>query len=1123
MAIGQFTPTGGKLVHGTENTINANGAAAGNIGSWKGALNDDVYRWEVTFDASGLDQQLYFDNVNLNQANKFIIKIIEKSSDATVQRFYQICDWVNSANVDVTADETDCTGGGWRNLNRYDGTTRDYIDDSTERALQWHIYDGYWNTTPIATSNTPISTPLSNFIKNDSTKRILIRAYSTTNSTTALHYFDLASLQTVIDPIYYPAGYGKITGGSPTTGYISAQAPPTLISGDAATTGSDNGRFSFPGTAGEIASFYFPFKNVDTLPSFNTVVWVAEYSCSTAGMNIAPQIYNFKTGQMEDIATEAACPATASEAVQRFSFRPTVLSDYISGKEMRVGFRGSAVGTRAIQVDYAYLTIGATNSNNNSDNCFLSFGTGTAGDCDRTRDLNTTLVTSNTWQPSTEQESSHVGDYRPYDFDADDITNESAVTPIIRISNILPNEISTIGYGYVVHLRSNSTSLTLQPQLKDESGANTANMGGYTNLGTTNATATYTYMDAITNGYFASNPPDYTDRKNQTVTIRIRTSTSAITTVVVPDIDFIFISTQFVRRTVPHPPLNTQYVSTGGSLPSGNTATIEYAKTANVGSWKGTMNNDTYTWKTHPDDTTTIIDQELQFDDVRLNNANKIFVTMIASASATSLNRFYQICDWKNSTAVDNIVDSNCTGGGWRTLNKTNGTIRSAITTIAATTYRWVIYDGYWTTTPTGNTSVLTPLSNFVRPEENRVLLRTFTSGAGIHYINYVGIQPIIDSYYYPSGVIKITGGTTTGSYINAENPPTQVSGSAANAAANGQDTIYLAHPGTAGEKSDFYMTFNDVRTYEGVNTIALGMRNDCVGTAITFRPKIYNFQSGSWEYLTTANIACSTTDASNYFALSNINVNNYIRNGRILAGWEGNISSTNSIRIDWAYIALGSTVNSAADCDLSLGSNNTGSCTDTTSLDTPGTTTPWTINNEADAATRATDFYPYDGDIDAVVGEYTAALNADFSVKGPEKASFVGWGYLLRYRVNNTTQRGYYQFRDYSGLNTLTMGGWTNGGSYNATATYSVFDAPTNWYLQANANDYNDPVVGVTNIRIRTERSTTTSANTWDVDFMMVCPQWVESTGSTTSRDTQVMRHGNWFDDYGVRQNFSL
>jgi len=163
----QFSPTSGNLVLGTQQTITSATAASAegvNVGSWRGTLADDNFHWVVASTASGIDMQLNLDGVQLNGANKMIIQT-EVDLDATAPNLlFQICDWVSSTNVDNPAD-TQCTGGGWRTLNTKNASQAAIAFTGTSAAaLQFHIYDGYWSTG--TTGGTPISTPLSNFVRN---------------------------------------------------------------------------------------------------------------------------------------------------------------------------------------------------------------------------------------------------------------------------------------------------------------------------------------------------------------------------------------------------------------------------------------------------------------------------------------------------------------------------------------------------------------------------------------------------------------------------------------------------------------------------------------------------------------------------------------------------------------------------------------------------------------------------------------------------------------------------------------------------------------------------------------------------------------------------------------------
>jgi hypothetical protein len=100
---------------------------------------------------------------------------------------------------------------------------------------------------------------------------------------------------------------------------------------------------------------------------------------------------------------------------------------------------------------------------------------------------------------------------------------------------------------------------------------------------------------------------------------------------------------------------------------------------------------------------------------VQLNGANKLIIQTEFDLDATVLATEVQICDWLSSTSVDYVADSECTGGGWRTLN-TQERLTSTCCTYKyhRVAFQWHIYNGYWSTGTTGGTAVNTPLVNFV-------------------------------------------------------------------------------------------------------------------------------------------------------------------------------------------------------------------------------------------------------------------------------------------------------------------------------------------------------------------------------------------------------------------------
>jgi hypothetical protein len=1089
-AASSFEPTGGSLVTGTETTITS-ATASGNVGSWRGTLAQDAtapgLNWTVNTNATtGLDQQLQIDNVTLNGANKMMIVVRANASAITIIRFYQICDWVSSANVDNAAD-ANCTGGGWRTLNIRKGS----IASVSITNYNWHIYDGYWTTS--TTGNTPVSTPLTNFVRNDSTKRVLIRAYSTSAVAASTHTIDWVRVSPVIDSMYSAAGLTQITGGTISTSYIN-----TINATLTGQTASDGTYLSVPGTASAISDFYLSYKNVKTYTGMNTILVVANYGCTATGISIKPKIYNFTTSSWENLTTSTiACSTT--QAVGQFAKNNVTMTDYISNGEIRVGWFGSANNTLSIRLDYQYIMLGTTNTDTAL--CEISFGTGTAANCANTRDLDSTLAAPVTWQQTTELESAAFGHtYYPNDNDGDAVTGEAAASANLSFNVTPPNNASVVNLGYAMRWRSNSTTITTTGGFKDNQGDNPTIRGGWTDFGTTNLATTYTYEDHIFNNLpFANDPKDYIDQINDRVNVRIRTSTATATANVTRDIDFVMVTFSWREDPVGIITLQSSYESTGGSLVTGTEATITSAATSgNVGSWRGTLAQDAtapgWNWTVNTN-AATGLDQELQIDNVSLNGANKMMVVVRAASSVATINRQYQICDWVSTANVDNAADANCTGGGWRTMNlaKTN------ITTTTITNYTWHIYDGYWTTSTTGNTPVSTPLTNFVRNDSTkRVLIRAYSPSAvaGTHTIDWARISPVIDSMYSAAGFTQITGGTVATSYINTINA-TLTGQTAVNA-------VYLNVPGTAGAIADFYLSYKNVKTYTGMNTIVVVSNYGCSATGINIKPKIYNFTSGTWEDLTTTTIACSTTQATAQFAKNNITISDYVNNGEVRIGWYGSANNVLNIRIDMQYILLGTTNTNNALCEISFGTGTATNCSNTRDLDsTLAAPVTWQQTTELESGAFGHTYYPNDNDGDAITGESAAASNLSFNVTPPSNASVVSLGYAMRWRSNSTIITTTGGFKDHQGDNPTIRGGWTDFGTTNLATTYTYEDYIFNNLPFINdAKDYLDRVNNTVAMRVRTSSSNATANVTQDIDFAFVTLTWLEGPSPTVEQE---------------------
>ncbi len=373
-----------------------------------------------------------------------------------------------------------------------------------------------------------------------------------------------------------------------------------------------------------------------------------------------------------------------------------------------------------------------------------------------------------------------------------------------------------------------------------------------------------------------------------------------------------------------------QFTPTAGTITTGASTTITSATAAstegvNTGSWKGTLADDSYHWVIAGENPGGI-DVALTVGGVQLNGANKLIIQTEFDLDATVLSTEVQICDFVSSTDVDDAADSTCTGGGWRTLNTKNAAQSPVLlTNTAAAAFQWHVYNGYWSTGTTGGTPVDTPLSNFVNGSDN-IVIRYYstTNTASEIAIDFLRVYALIDPVYHAADFTQITGGTPTGHYGNTFGVGNSIS---AQLGVVGGDGVFLDVPGTAGSIADYYLTFGNVKTYTGMNTILVNTETLCsVATAgLQYRFKIRNFNDSVWEDISQP-LDCSATGFFNNFAVNNVIIDDYINGSdEIWIGVYALSNSTTNIRIDSMYLMLGTTNTDTNQCEISFGENTAG------------------------------------------------------------------------------------------------------------------------------------------------------------------------------------------------------
>ena len=1113
-AIYQYTPTGGQLITGSEVTTNAS-----NVGSWRALLGNDSntngssnYWTTARVNPGGLDKQVWFDGVELYGANKMIITIEDSNITTADAYVHQICDWVSSTGVDNPASGN-CTGGGWRTLQ----PRKTSYTNTSDTTRIYEIYNGYFSdrtTSP----GTPIDTPLSNFIE-PTNKRVLIRAYSTVNSTTQ-HRWDFAMIEVAIDPIYEPAEFVKDAGGA-TTGFYSDLIGAVSTNVNA----SDGNKLTIPmAAANQAIDVTFKFKNVKTYPSMNTILVLPEICVSNTALTFNIYLRNFSSNSWTPLfTTNQTGSACTTDTEYSYAFNDTTVSGFnfsnhiSSTGEIWVRFLTNAPATAYnIQFDRIYLMLGSVNTD--STQCEISWGTGTASNCVSTRDVKEAkgaAAATPTWQVTSVLE--YPSSFYALDNDDDATNGEAAFSSNLSFPVTIASNTAVTAYHYAVKYRSNNTAITIDLQARNYSG-NGANAGGGVGSGwdntpgtDSNAATTYSWFDTWVLSEQQINPEDYVDTVNNRMNLRLRTVASTATAGgTVWDWDFAMVSIRWVeedRRII----RISQYTPTGGQLITGSEVTTN---ASNVGSWRALLGNDSNTNGSSNYWTTARVnpgglDKQVWFDGVELYGANKMIITIEDSNITTADAYVHQICDWVSSTGVDNPASGNCTGGGWRTLQPR----KTSYTNTSDTTRIYEIYNGYFsdrTTSP--GTPIDTPLSNFIEPTNKRVLIRAYSTvnSTTQHRWDFAMIEVAIDPIYEPAEFVKDAGGATTGFYSDLIG--------AVSTNVNASDGNKLTIPMAAANQAiDVTFKFKNVKTYPSMNTI-LVLPEICVSnTALTFNIYLRNFSSNSWTPLFTTNqtgSACTTDTEYSYAfndtTVSGFNFSNHISStGEIWVRFLTNAPATAyNIQFDRIYLMLGSVNTDSTQCEISWGTGTASNCVSTRDVKeakgAAAATPTWQVTSVLEYPSS---FYALDNDDDATNGEAAFSSNLSFPVTIASNTAVTAYHYAVKYRSNNTAITIDLQARNYSGNGANAGGGvgsgWDNtpGTDSNAATTYSWFDT---WVLseqQINPEDYVDTVNNRMNLRLRTVASTATAGGTvWDWDFAMVSIRWIEEPAAPPS-----------------------
>lgn len=782
--------------------------------------------------------------------------------------------------------------------------------------------------------------------------------------------------------------------------------------------------------------------------------------------------------------------------------------------------------SQALAIDNNKLYVGGYASNGSDAQWMLeaynlSDGIPTVGfggtGCGGARHIDTT-GTSDFWRMVTEDESSNQGhDYYPYDTDADTGAEESAAGNT-TFNATLTDAMQPTGIFYAGRI-GGGTQPTVQMGLRDY-GAGYNNSGGWYSVGT--ATATIAYADSVTNATPLGqqiNAPDFINTSTNSMNMRVRTANDEPTTNNSEhEIDFLMMSVQWIENDR-SPNRLSRFVPTASNLVTGTAQNVTAVAAANpegvnVGSWRGLQAQDDFGWTFAS--TASGMDAQVDFGGVALNGANSLFVQTRFDQDATVPSAVVQICDWVSSTSVDNAADAQCTGGGWRTLN--NRAAGSPWN--GAATYLWQIYNGYWNGGT--NTPVNTPLTNFTNGSTMRIRYYSAVNTTTTFAIDNIVVMPVVNSLYSAAGLTNLGSGSVTNTYSNTNSYVGAAVGSGSTAQYPSDDNR-VGVAGTAGSVSDSYFSFKNIRTMPGMNTIMVRAEHRCDAAGINYRPKIFNFEAGAWEDLTSNNIACSTSDATNVFAKNNVDLSDYLNNGEARIGWYGLANGTQSIETDLIYVMVGMTNTDNTECDISFGTLSAGSCADTRTIDTTASAASWDTLAEDESTNQGHDYYPFDTDADGVTEE-SKANHIKFLVPELTNGPMIGFNWATRFTAGIGGTLGL-DVRDYGNNILSTAGGFYSlGASATSTLNYSdPFTASAAPFITTGLDSYRDTLGGRMWLRMRSTSDSSTATNSvsqWD--FAFVAPIWIETTSRYTPQSQEQMHHGGYFRD-GVEQPLQL
>lgn len=431
--------------------------------------------------------------------------------------------------------------------------------------------------------------------------------------------------------------------------------------------------------------------------------------------------------------------------------------------------------------------------------------------------------------------------------------------------------------------------------------------------------------------------------------------------------------------TVPTAEAETAYTPSSVSVTTGKEITdFTYALTAN-GSTPTVSAGQHYRIL----NTGSGVDATFTFNGVNFNSANVLYVNYDGSVTTTSLAYQVQIRDftdsvWRNLVPHENNLTN--------TTESTSGLI-TQVTASVNNGFQFPVYDGYFS--DGSNSPISTPLAHFLNGS-SQVQIRFYSTSSTANLelrIDYLSIEPAIDTMRYASGMtIATNGGTVTSGEYN-DSTTDDASGLVITAGSSGVDA---------------YFSFTNLPTpYSGANTILVEYSGNKDAALTNYSIYIRDFTNGQWDLLSSTALT-NTADASNYFATDPAQFSNYI-SGNEIRVQVYSTDSSGTATVDYLRVTIGATATNAGFYvgTISRGGSPTGTVANTQTLDTSSASpSNWSIPTSTSDTRTTTE---YNGDCGTATNSCVAA-NIQLPVTVPSNTMVTGVHVAFRYSISSAS-----------------------------------------------------------------------------------------------------------------------